>query len=181
MRMLMKGAFLICLLVPVAVHGQKRIITLGAGVDLYVVFNKPEPADIPDFAKSKYDCCGAALHLEVGILNRNQALGYRHAQVLFLNEEFDKVSLSYGWGIASSGRYHFASLWIGPAIAVGGGGISPAVHGQGRVYFMPFEMVGFGFVLDGNMPFEFLGLKYLDGNYKSVAFGLYSLTARVRI
>ena len=172
MRVLLRGVFLTGLLVPPAAHGQKRIVlpSIGPGLGYSLRLGEPQ-----SYWVGKYNV-DFTVAIQLSIFNPEGKLGF-HRVTLFTNSP-EVSSLVYGRGIASSGRYHFASFSVGPALVSNDGGlvvkyvpegssgrgaeydttragISLGVHGQARALFMPLKFLGLGISLDGFLPLRF--------------------------
>ncbi len=147
MHILIRWVFLICLLVPLAAHGQKRIYMPSVG---YAVI-------VPSHCRQLTIICGKlAITPQLIILNpvskRGLHLGYFHRASIW-------PYTGYSFGIASSGRYHFVGISAGPDISIPGfsttndgqatDGWRVGVQGQAGVFVMPLQFLGFGIFLYG--------------------------------
>ena len=118
MRILLRGVFLACLLAPLAAHGQKRIVLPGISLGLD---RRLSPYDTPE-ENCDYLFCyqggvGLTMGIQLNIFNPEDKLGYHRVSFTFGGPGLLTLrTLTYGGGIASSGRYHFASLSVGPAL-----------------------------------------------------------------
>ncbi len=119
MRILLRGVFLTCLLVPPAAHGQKRIVLPGINLGVAKSFGQYDP---PEEACDFIFCRGGpggvlTSETQLSIFNPEDKLGYHRVSFIISGPSLLTLrTLTYGGGIASSGRYHFASLSVGPAL-----------------------------------------------------------------
>ena len=154
MRNLLRLIFLICLLVPLAANGQKRIYmpSIGGG-----------------FIKAPSACTrSAGFLLATGTIGCSYGMG--SPQLIVLNPErklgsyltyVHRASIypftGYSFGIASSGRHHFVVLSAGPDLSIPGYSTdTDARHsdswrvgfqGQAGAFVMPLRFLGLGMFL----------------------------------
>ena len=167
MRVLLRGVFLTGLLVPLAAHGQKRIVLPSIG--LGAAYGIGPPDEHPkgcDFICRGEPGGTIITELQLDIFNPEGKLGYH--RVSLMSGAYLLRTLTYGGGIASSGRYHFASLSIGPVLVfkeegrlIGyrgettRAGVTLGIQGQAGAFFMPLKFFGFGVSLDIYLPLKY--------------------------
>ncbi len=151
MRNLLRLVFPICLLVPIAAHGQNDQKWLYMPSIGYGTFTRTTP--ISCYARLAACSEFPMSSMELTILNPGRKPGRR---LKYLHRASLTPWLGYGFGIASSGRYHFVGISAGPDFYIPGflhakehdiRRFKLDVRGQARAVVMPLKFLGLGGLL----------------------------------